>query len=321
MPRPVRSIPMVTLAALALTSAMGTGCTGNEVVACTDANVQTISASNYDQSCKVDSDCVPIAVGDACYACVVECMTGGAINRSDLSKYQRDLSKTTGAKRSRACPGPAPAPNFWGLVADRAFAFLVWSVNPLRTQQANDDSQKPTAAPRRPFRTERRGHRLRVTLESIDTGTRRACGCLRRCAGVREEGQRKRPLASRHPRTIRPSWPWFRRSAEGPHRLQWPPPGLPNRAGRLASCPSRSRPEGQEQGVSAPRNARPECQGAARRAEPARSSLRGEEGLGYPSGAWCVRTRRGHPRRLREPASAAMRGPSTRRLVPTSRTS
>jgi hypothetical protein len=99
---------------LPLASAMGSGCgTGNEV-ACTDANVQTISASNYDQSCKVDSDCVAIAVGDACYACLVQCMTGGAINRSDLSRYQSDLSKTIGAQEIGGMPVPCGCPAYSG---------------------------------------------------------------------------------------------------------------------------------------------------------------------------------------------------------------
>jgi hypothetical protein len=70
---------------------------GGMVVACTDANIETISDSNYDQSCKVDSDCVVIAEGNACYLCVVQCATGGAINRNALLRYQNDISKTIGA--------------------------------------------------------------------------------------------------------------------------------------------------------------------------------------------------------------------------------
>jgi hypothetical protein len=69
--------------------------------------------SNYDQSCTVDSDCVSIAVGDACYPCVVICQVGGAINRGALPSYQNDISKTIGAGETSGvqcgCPsGPLP---------------------------------------------------------------------------------------------------------------------------------------------------------------------------------------------------------------------
>jgi hypothetical protein len=81
--------------------------------ACTDANVELIQASNYDQSCTVDSDCVSIAVGDACYPCLVICQVGGAINRGALSSYQSDISKTIGAGETSGvqcgCPSwPGP---------------------------------------------------------------------------------------------------------------------------------------------------------------------------------------------------------------------
>ena len=36
------------------------------IVDCTDAKPQLIEASNYDQSCKTDTDCVPISEGNAC---------------------------------------------------------------------------------------------------------------------------------------------------------------------------------------------------------------------------------------------------------------
>jgi len=79
------------------------GCSSHEVTACTDANVQLIQASNYDQTCSVDTDCVAIAEGNACFRCVVACGTGGAINRSALSNYQSDISKTIGAKETGGC--------------------------------------------------------------------------------------------------------------------------------------------------------------------------------------------------------------------------
>jgi hypothetical protein len=58
--------------------------------------MQLIEPSNYDQSCKVDSDCVNVSKGDACLPCIVSCPSGGAINRGDLPKYQSDISKTVG---------------------------------------------------------------------------------------------------------------------------------------------------------------------------------------------------------------------------------
>ena len=76
---------------------------------CTDANIQLIQASNYDQSCKVDSDCVNVAAGNACYPCLVLCGAGGVINRNALASYQNDISKTIGFKEMSSvmcnCPG------------------------------------------------------------------------------------------------------------------------------------------------------------------------------------------------------------------------
>jgi hypothetical protein len=69
-------------------------CNGAET-ACTDANVQLIQTSNYDQSCKLDSDCVSVSEGNACLPCVVACQTG-TINRCALPRYQNDISKTIG---------------------------------------------------------------------------------------------------------------------------------------------------------------------------------------------------------------------------------
>jgi hypothetical protein len=82
------------------------GCTSDDSVTttCTDANVQLIQASSYDQSCKVDSDCVGVAEGNACFPCVIQCQSGGAINRTALASYQSDLSKTIGAREATSVP-------------------------------------------------------------------------------------------------------------------------------------------------------------------------------------------------------------------------
>jgi hypothetical protein len=81
------------------------GCGGREsrtdapdaapLVPCVDANIQTISASDYDQSCNVDSDCVPVGEGNACFPCTIICKVA-AISRRGLPFYQSDVSETTG---------------------------------------------------------------------------------------------------------------------------------------------------------------------------------------------------------------------------------
>jgi hypothetical protein len=81
--------------------ATAAACSGKGTTPCTDANVELIQASNYDQSCTVDADCVSIAVGDACYPCLVICQVGGAINRGALSSYRSDISKTIRAMLPR----------------------------------------------------------------------------------------------------------------------------------------------------------------------------------------------------------------------------
>jgi hypothetical protein len=72
-------------------------CTDNACVAdqpgdCTDANVQLIQASSYDQSCKTDTDCVPISEGNACD--LLPCCPNATISKSALAQYQSDLAKT-----------------------------------------------------------------------------------------------------------------------------------------------------------------------------------------------------------------------------------
>ena len=47
-----------------------------------------LSASDYDKSCKVDTDCIDVFIGDACDAC--RC-SNDAINISEQEHYQKDL--------------------------------------------------------------------------------------------------------------------------------------------------------------------------------------------------------------------------------------
>jgi hypothetical protein len=65
----------------------------------------TISASGYDQSCTVDTDCTEVTSRDYCSA---GCLCGGsAINVGALSQFNSDVSQTplgSGALKAAACP-------------------------------------------------------------------------------------------------------------------------------------------------------------------------------------------------------------------------
>jgi hypothetical protein len=67
-----------------------------DAVPCTDADVQLIQASNYDQSCQTDSDCVAVAEGNFCYAGAPNCPSA-AISKSAYAQYQADVAKTNAA--------------------------------------------------------------------------------------------------------------------------------------------------------------------------------------------------------------------------------
>lgn len=73
-----------------------------------DGAACSISASSYDQSCAVDSDCVAV-VEVACGGCT--CLTG-AINRRDLARYSLDRAELApsagGATCNCACEPVAP---------------------------------------------------------------------------------------------------------------------------------------------------------------------------------------------------------------------
>ena len=59
-----------------------------------DASVKLIQASDYDQSCTVDTDCRGIAEGNACVPCAFACGLGAAINVSALAQYNSDVANT-----------------------------------------------------------------------------------------------------------------------------------------------------------------------------------------------------------------------------------
>jgi len=50
-----------------------------------DAGCTEIQASNYDQSCKTDSDCVMVPVGNTCTGCIFACGFNVGAARSSRS--------------------------------------------------------------------------------------------------------------------------------------------------------------------------------------------------------------------------------------------
>jgi hypothetical protein len=75
-------------------------CAVNEDAGCTE-----IQASSYDQSCKTDSDCVTVNVGNACAECVFACAENvGAINAGAMAQYNADVAKTPAGVASCNCP-------------------------------------------------------------------------------------------------------------------------------------------------------------------------------------------------------------------------
>jgi hypothetical protein len=69
---------------------------------------KTLEASSYDTSCKQDSDCVAVYFGTA--SCPCPGPDNGAINNSDLTKYEDDLASAY----SSCTPTPCPPGDFSG---------------------------------------------------------------------------------------------------------------------------------------------------------------------------------------------------------------
>jgi len=81
-------LPVAVLASVA-------GCKPQPPAVCSepDASIRpVISAASYDQSCKIDSDCVGVGQGDACNPC--SWCTSAAINAGALARYQADVDKS-----------------------------------------------------------------------------------------------------------------------------------------------------------------------------------------------------------------------------------
>jgi len=65
--------------------------------------VHRILASNYTQTCTVDSDCVAVGVGDPCQACNILCASNAAINRSSLTQYRSDVASSPALGDAASC--------------------------------------------------------------------------------------------------------------------------------------------------------------------------------------------------------------------------
>ncbi len=60
--------------------------------ACADGAEQPVQASNYDESCTTDMDCVAIGEGNACS--LISPCANAAINKGALVRYQSDIAQT-----------------------------------------------------------------------------------------------------------------------------------------------------------------------------------------------------------------------------------
>jgi hypothetical protein len=92
-----------SLVGLLLAFIVGDGCSSSG----TPKNC-TISASSYDQSCNVDSDCVGMAgrfaVQFGNFYCQSGCICGGdAINKTSVAQYVQDVSMTPLAASMASC--------------------------------------------------------------------------------------------------------------------------------------------------------------------------------------------------------------------------
>jgi hypothetical protein len=78
-------------------------------VSCADADIQ---ASNYDQTCQTDSDCILVGEGQSCSPCSLAYGPYGAIRRGALPQYEADVAKTPAGNAPVSCaPACAPSPS------------------------------------------------------------------------------------------------------------------------------------------------------------------------------------------------------------------
>jgi hypothetical protein len=88
-------------------------------VAC-DAG-RLILASEYDQSCRADTDCVAIEEGNPCVACAFSCTRNAAINYGAVAQYQSAIAGTPAIAAAEdggcftvACGGTVSLQSDWG---------------------------------------------------------------------------------------------------------------------------------------------------------------------------------------------------------------
>jgi hypothetical protein len=80
--------------------------TATDASTCMDA---MIAATDYDQTCAVDSDCVGVGVGNACFVCEIGCMNS-AIGKSAEAKYRSDVAKSPANGADCGCAAFPPGP-------------------------------------------------------------------------------------------------------------------------------------------------------------------------------------------------------------------
>jgi hypothetical protein len=73
------------------TSRAGDG-DGSGEAASVDASAQVVQASDYDQSCATDTDCVSVTEGNVCHPSASQC-PNAAISQSAFAQYQADVDK------------------------------------------------------------------------------------------------------------------------------------------------------------------------------------------------------------------------------------
>ena len=73
---------------------------------CSDGVVMNIAASDYEQSCRADSDCVSVPQGDLCLPCVPYCNTA-TVNRAAEAQYRADVADIVGQRDGVVCHCPA----------------------------------------------------------------------------------------------------------------------------------------------------------------------------------------------------------------------
>lgn len=71
------------------------GQSAEDAVHCTDASPQVIQASNYDQTCQTDSDCIAVAEGEFCQPRAY--CPSATISKSASAQYWADVGKTNAA--------------------------------------------------------------------------------------------------------------------------------------------------------------------------------------------------------------------------------